>query len=123
MLICTAMLSLAGALQGGAAADAQAPLAPVTGHRFLTLATVVRVDQIEVTRDLSHGPDESAIHGPEEARVFREAIAESWPGGRITWWISDPSCHLAEPRVVGVVEGEQKGGAWTTPAAGPYTRR
>jgi hypothetical protein len=25
-------------------------------------------------------------------------------------WISDPSCHLAEQRVVGVIEGEQKGG-------------
>ena len=77
MLICTAMLSLAGAPQGGLAPDVQTSLEPVTGHRFLTLATVVRVDQIEVTRDLSHGPDESAIHGPEEARVFREAIAES----------------------------------------------
>ena len=46
MLICTAMLSLVGALQGGLAPDVQASLGPVTGHRFLTLATVVRVDQI-----------------------------------------------------------------------------
>ena len=34
-------------------------------------------------------------------------------------WISDPSCHLAEQRVVGVVEGEQEGGAMTAPAEGP----
>ncbi|MDB4426442.1 DUF3863 domain-containing protein [bacterium] len=98
MLICTAMLSLAGALQGGVDPDVQASLEPVTGHRFLTLATVVRVDQIEVTRDLSHGPDESAIHGPEEARVFREAIAESWPGGRITWAFSWKALHDERPR-------------------------
>ena len=34
-------------------------------------------------------------------------------------WISDPSCHLAEPRIVGVVEGEQEGGAMPAPAEGP----
>ncbi len=34
-------------------------------------------------------------------------------------WISDPSCHLAEQRVVGVVEGEQKGRAMPAPAEGP----
>jgi hypothetical protein len=33
-------------------------------------------------------------------------------------WISDPSCRLAEQRVVGVVEGEQKGGAMTAPTVG-----
>ena len=34
-------------------------------------------------------------------------------------WISDPNCHLAEQRVVGVIEGEQKGGAMTASAEGP----
>ncbi|MCE3016644.1 MAG: hypothetical protein LW870_12355, partial [Pirellula sp.] len=29
----------------------------LVGHRFLTLNTVVRVRQIEVTRDTAHGPD------------------------------------------------------------------
>ena len=33
------------------------------GNRFFTLATVVRVRQIEVTRDTAYGPDESAV-GP-----------------------------------------------------------
>ena len=37
-------------------------------------------------------------------------------------WISDPSCQLAEQRIVGVVEGEQKGGAMTAPAKGPAER-
>ena len=40
------------------------------------------------------------------------------PSG-FAWWISDPSCHLAEQRIVGVVEGEQEGGAMPAPAEGP----
>jgi hypothetical protein len=38
---------------------------------------------------------------------------------RVLRWISDPSCHLAEQRIVGVVEGEQKGGKMTASAEGP----
>jgi len=60
----------------------------VTGHRFLTLNTVVRVNQIEVTRDRNEGEDESAIHTLENARRFREAIAAGWPEARITWAFS-----------------------------------
>ena len=46
----------------------------IMGQRFLTLNTVVRVRQIEVTRDTAHGPDESSVHTPAEARTFRETI-------------------------------------------------
>ncbi len=63
------------------------------GQRFLTLNTIVRVHQIEVTRDTAHGPDESSIHTPAEARVFREAIETAWPGARITWAISWLALH------------------------------
>jgi len=63
------------------------------GHRFLTLNTIVRVRQIEVTRDTAHGPDESSVHTPAEARVFREAIEKAWPGARITWAFSWLSLH------------------------------
>ncbi|QOV89723.1 DUF3863 domain-containing protein [Humisphaera borealis] len=61
--------------------------APLTlmGHRFVTFATVVRVRQIEVTRETAHGPDESSLHTPAEAKLFRETIARAWPGARITW--------------------------------------
>ena len=52
------------------------------GNRFLTLNTVVRVRQIEVTRDTAHGPNESSVDTPAEARTFREAIANAWPGAR-----------------------------------------
>jgi hypothetical protein len=60
----------------------------LTGNRFFTLSTVVRVNQIETSRDKSDGVDESSVHGPEEARVFRETIEKSWPGARITWAFS-----------------------------------
>jgi hypothetical protein len=46
------------------------------------------VRQIEVTRDTAHGPDESAVHTPAEARTFREAIDKAWPGSCITWAFS-----------------------------------
>ncbi len=63
------------------------------GHRFLTLNTIVRVRQIEVTRDTAHGPDESAVHTPAEARTFREAIDKAWTGARITWAFSWLALH------------------------------
>ena len=65
----------------------------VLGHRFLTLNTVVRVRQIEVTRETAHGPDESSVHSPAEARVFRETIEKAWPGARITWAFSWLALH------------------------------
>jgi hypothetical protein len=60
----------------------------VTGNRFLTLATVVRVRQIEISRDKAEGPDESGVHTPAEAKLFRETIARAWPGAKITWAFS-----------------------------------
>jgi hypothetical protein len=63
------------------------------GHRFLTFNTVVRVRQIEVTRDTAYGPDESSIHTPAEARTLREAIESAWPGARITWAFSWLALH------------------------------
>ena len=58
------------------------------GNRFLTFSTIVRVNQIETSREGTDGDDESSIHGPEEARVFRDAVEKGWPGARITWAFS-----------------------------------
>lgn len=58
------------------------------GNRFLTFASVVRVNQIETSRTEFHGVDESAVHSPREARIFREAIEKAWPGARMTWAFS-----------------------------------
>lgn len=46
-----------------------------------------------MSRKTTHGPDESGIHGPEEARVFREKIAKHGPGARITWAFSCLALH------------------------------
>jgi hypothetical protein len=61
---------------------------PLLGNRFLTLATVVRVRQVEMTRDEAGGPDESAVHTPAEAKLFRDTIARAWPSAKITWAFS-----------------------------------
>jgi hypothetical protein len=64
------------------------PELQLMGNRFFTLSTVVRVRQIEVSRDVAHGPDESSVHTPAEARIFRETVEKAWPGARITWAFS-----------------------------------
>jgi hypothetical protein len=69
------------------------PELSLIGNRFLTFNTVVRVRQIEVTRAEAHGPDESSVHTPAEARTFREAIEKAWPGARITWAFSWLALH------------------------------
>jgi hypothetical protein len=66
----------------------KSPKTELMGNRFFTLATVVRVRQIEVTRDTAYGPDESSVHTAAEARTFRETIDQVWPGARITWAMS-----------------------------------
>lgn len=73
---CFLLYASAMVVGGSALADTTLPPAPerLMGHRFLTLNTIVRVHQIEVSREVSHGPDESSVHRPEDARTFREAI-------------------------------------------------
>lgn len=68
-------------------------LPALTGGRFLTLTSVIRVNQIETTRDLWIGEDESALHTPEAAHAFRETILRAWPGARITWALSWGALH------------------------------
>lgn len=78
---------------GDELANSKPPETTLLGNRFLTLNTIVRVRQIEVTRDTAHGPDESSVHTPAEARTFREAIEKAWPGARITWAFSWLALH------------------------------
>ncbi len=74
------------------------PSERLLGQRFLTLNTIVRVRQIEVTRDIAHGPDESSVHTPAEAHTFRETIEKAWPGARITWAFSWLALHDERPQ-------------------------
>ncbi len=75
--------------------EAQKNPVPATlmGNRFLTLNTIVRVRQIEVSRTEAHGPDESSVHTTAEARLFRATIENAWPGARITWAFSWLALH------------------------------
>jgi hypothetical protein len=57
-------------------------------NRFLTFATIVRVNQIEVCRGKGIGQDETAFHTPETIRAFRNAFAQGCPGGHLTWAMS-----------------------------------
>jgi hypothetical protein len=88
---------IAGVASLGCATKHEANRQQLLGKRFFTLSTVVRVNQIEVTRDQVEGADESSIHSPREARTFRETIAKAWPGARITWAFSWQALNDARP--------------------------
>jgi hypothetical protein len=76
----------------GQAQHIQAP-AKLMGRRFLTLNTVIRVNQIEVARDRNEGWDERQNHTPEAVIAFREAVETGFPGARITWAFSWLALH------------------------------
>jgi alpha-mannosidase len=65
----------------------------LTGHRFLTFNTVIRVNQIEVSRDKNAGFDERDLHTPSRVIGFRKAIEDGFPGARITWAFSWLALH------------------------------
>ncbi len=58
------------------------------GNRFLTFNAVIRVNQIEVTKDKHIGEDERSFHTPARVMRYREAIEAGFPGARITWAFS-----------------------------------
>jgi len=93
LLVLTSSILACKAVADPSPPPALADSGNLMGHRFLTLNTIVRVRQIEVTRDTAHGPDESSVHTPAEARAFREAIEKAWPGARITWAFSWLALH------------------------------
>lgn len=57
-------------------------------RRFLTFNSVIRVNQIEVTRDRTAGFDEYDFHTPARVEALRNAFEKGWPGGRMTWAFS-----------------------------------
>jgi hypothetical protein len=63
------------------------------GNRFLTFNAIIRVNQIEVTRNKDIGEDERKLHTPEKLKQFRKAIEKGWPGARITWAFSWLALH------------------------------
>jgi hypothetical protein len=70
-------------------ADSDTPSRPrLKGNRFLTFNTVVRVNQIEVSRDRNAGEDEGTLHTLASVRQLRECFARGFPGGRMSWAFS-----------------------------------
>jgi hypothetical protein len=66
---------------------------PLMGNRFLTFNCVIRVNQIEVSRDRNEGEDERSQHTPERLIDFRNAIEKGFPGAKITWAFSWLALH------------------------------
>jgi hypothetical protein len=76
----------------GQAKDAKSKYG-LLGHRFLTFNTVIRVNQIEVSRERNAGEDERALHTPARVIAFRKALEEGFPGGKMTWSFSWLALH------------------------------
>ncbi len=70
--------------------------------RSLVFSTVVRKYSVELTRTTHEGDDESALHTPESARSFRQAIAQGWPNASITWAFSFQALLSQEPNYVAI---------------------
>ena len=82
-------LLAAGALPAqGRRSVGRAAATPLEGRRILTFNSVIRVNQIEVTRTRNEGFDEADRHTPENVRALREAFAAGWPGAPMTWAFS-----------------------------------
>jgi len=75
---------------GSGSAGSATPTArgSLDGRRILTFNSVIRVNQIEVTRSRNDGFDEAERHTPENVRALREAFAAGWPGAPMTWAFS-----------------------------------
>jgi hypothetical protein len=80
--------SLTGLPALGRAFDGLTGSGGLTGKRFLTFNAIIRVQQIEITRNKYLGRDERKYHTPERVRRFRELIAEGFAGAKITWAFS-----------------------------------
>ena len=99
-------------------------LLTLLNNRFLTLITLIRVNQIEVSRYKAVGEDETSIHTPEIARAFREAVEKALPGARITWAFSWLALKDNRPNYIDlkklVVSYHEKFGDEITFAPGGY---
>ena len=78
------------------------PVQGLAGCRFFTFNTVVRVNQIEVSRDLSVGHDERGRHTLKNVQDFRKAVCDGWPEAKITWAFSWLSLHSTAPNYVAI---------------------
>lgn len=99
--ICVAAVlpSLAGTAAGGAEFNSNWP---VKGKRVININTVVRVNQIEVSRNANRGKDEARDHSVEDVETFRKAVADAIPEAKVTWSFSWRALHDQRPNYVAI---------------------
>ena len=75
---------------------------PVKGKRVININTVVRVNQIEVSRDCNRGKDEAHLHTVEAVETFRKAVSDAIPEAKVTWAFSWRALQDPRPNYVAV---------------------
>lgn len=76
----------------------------VQGKRVVNINAIVRVGQIEVTREHNVGNDEAELHTVEAAERFRNAVCDAIPEAKITWAFSWMALHDMRPNYVALRE-------------------
>ena len=80
--VATALQSLAGTAADGVAFNSNWS---VKGKRVININTVIRVNQIEVSRETNRGKDEAHLHTVEAVETFRKAVSDAIPEAKVTW--------------------------------------
>ncbi len=75
---------------------------PVKGKRVININTVVRVNQIEVSRNANRGKDEAHLHTVEAVETFRKAVSDAIPEAKVTWAFSWRALEDQRPNYVAV---------------------
>ena len=75
---------------------------PVKGKRVININTVVRVNQIEVSRNANRGKDEAHLHTVEAVETFRKAVSDAIPEAKVTWAFSWRALQDPRPNYVAV---------------------
>ena len=99
--LCLTLATMMG-VAGRAPADPAAEPLHVKGGRFITLNTVIRVNQIEAARDVNAGTDDAPYHTPEAVVAFRDAVSKGFPDGAVTWAFSWQALHDERPNYVAI---------------------
>ena len=97
--VVAALPSLAGTAAGGVEFNSNWP---VKGKRVININTVVRVNQIEVSRNTNRGKDEARAHTVEDVETFRKAVADAIPEAKVTWSFSWRALHDQRPNYVAI---------------------
>ena len=94
------LLSIAAMAAGCSSGDGFDDRLAVSGSRIININTVVRVGQIEVTREHNVGFDEAELHTVEAAETFRKAVSDAIPEAKVTWSFSWMALHDERPNYV-----------------------